>query len=173
MQDENSNENKASDEPGSCQMTTAGCAGKGECTRASFLKSVVPCVGGAWALMAAYPIYCYLKPNGGDEPQSKVASVTVGDIKDIPPGSGKNFQFGSAPALLTRTKDGQLHAFSAVCTHLGCTVQFRPEKDNIWCACHGGCYDPSTGKNIAGPPPKPLTALKVEVIDSKVIVSKA
>jgi Rieske Fe-S protein len=131
--------------------------------RASLVADVVvkvPCVGGVWALMAAYPIYSYLTPNGGDEPESKVSSVNIGDIKDLPPGSGKNFKFGSMPALITHTKDGELHAFSAVCTHLGCTVQFRPEKDLIWCACHGGCYDPSSGKNVAGPPPKPLIGTK-------------
>lgn len=153
---------------GSC-----GGGGNGEsCSRSQFLRTAVPCVGGAWALMAAYPIYSYLTPNGGDEPESKVSSVTVGDLKDLPPGSGKNFKFGSVPALVTHTKDGQLHAFIATCTHLGCTAQYRPEKNLIWCACHGGCYDPSTGKNVAGPPPKPLTALKVEVVNDKIVVSK-
>ncbi len=144
-----------------------------KCSRSQFLRAAVPCVGGVWALMAAYPIYSYLTPNGGDEPESKVSSVNIGDLKDLPPGSGKNFKFGSMPALITHTKDGELHAFSAVCTHLGCTVQFRPEKDLIWCACHGGCYDPASGKNVAGPPPKPLLALKVEVVKDKIIVSKA
>ena len=162
---------------------TSGCGSNGgcgssdsdgeKCSRSQFLRAAVPCVGGVWALMAAYPIYSYLTPNGGDEPESKVSSVNIGDIKDLPPGSGKNFKFGSMPALITHTKDGELHAFSAVCTHLGCTVQFRPEKDLIWCACHGGCYDPSSGKNVAGPPPKPLLALKVEVVKDKIIVSKA
>ena len=168
---------------GSAEHASGGCGSNGgcgssdsdgeKCSRSQFLRAAVPCVGGVWALMAAYPIYSYLTPNGGDEPESKVSSVTIGDIKDLPPGSGKNFKFGSMPALITHTKDGELHAFSAVCTHLGCTVQFRPEKDLIWCACHGGCYDPSSGKNVAGPPPKPLLALKVEVVKDKIIVSKA
>ncbi len=165
------------------ESVSSGCGSNGgcgssdsdgeKCSRSQFLRAAVPCVGGVWALMAAYPIYSYLTPNGGDEPESKVSSVNIGDIKDLPPGSGKNFKFGSMPALITHTKDGELHAFSAVCTHLGCTVQFRPEKDLIWCACHGGCYDPSSGKNVAGPPPKPLLALKVEVVKDKIIVSKA
>jgi Rieske Fe-S protein len=168
---------KEGDGAKSCQSGSAcggggGCEAKGECSRSQFLRAAVPCVGGAWALMAAYPIYSYLTPNGGDEPESKVSSVTVGDLKDLPPGSGKNFKFGSVPALVTHTQDGQLHAFVATCTHLGCTAQYRPEKNLIWCACHGGCYDPSTGKNVAGPPPKPLTALKVEVVNDKIVVSK-
>ena len=60
-----------------------------------------------------------------------------------------------------------------ICTHLGCTVQYREDKDAIWCACHGGQYDAHTGKNVAGPPPKPLTPLKVEVSGDKIIVSLA
>ncbi|MBK7839154.1 MAG: Rieske (2Fe-2S) protein [Candidatus Obscuribacter sp.] len=120
-------ENKTCEKPEPCQ-SGGGCGGEGGCSRGNFIKTVVPCFAGAWALMAAYPIYSYLTPTGGDEPESKVTSVTVGDLKDLPPGTGKNFKFGSVPALLTHTKDGQLHAFTATCTHLGCTVQFRPEK---------------------------------------------
>ena len=91
----------------------------------------------------------------------------------MPKGTGKNFRFGSFPALLIHTDDGQLHAFNAICTHLGCTVQFRNDMQKIYCACHGGEYDPNTGKNIAGPPPKPLAALKAEVVNGKIIVSRA
>jgi cytochrome b6-f complex iron-sulfur subunit len=50
-------------------------------------------------------------------------------------------------------------------------VQYNSEKANIWCACHGGVYDAKTGKNIAGPPPKPLKPLNVDVVDGQLIVS--
>jgi Rieske Fe-S protein len=125
-----------------------------------------------WSVMAAYPFYLYLRPNKTDS-KVKVASVDIGTVGDIPPGTGKNFKFGSTPAIVTHTKDGEFHAFSAICTHLGCTVQFRDDLQEIWCACHGGCYDAATGKNISGPPPKPLTMLKVTVKDDHITVSKA
>ncbi|MEZ4534864.1 MAG: Rieske 2Fe-2S domain-containing protein [Cyanobacteriota/Melainabacteria group bacterium] len=60
-----------------------------------------------------------------------MGSVTVCKADELPPGSGKNFKFGHKPALVTHTEDGQLHAFIAICTHLGCTVQFNNEKDLI------------------------------------------
>jgi cytochrome b6-f complex iron-sulfur subunit len=52
-------------------------------------------------------------------------------------------------------------------------VQYLQDKKSIYCACHGGQYDAETGKNIAGPPPKPLAPLKAEVVDGKIIVSRA
>ena len=64
------------------------------------------------------------------------------------------------------------HAVSAVCTHLGCTVQLRPDGQSIWCACHNGLYD-LEGRNVSGPPPRPLEAYVVHVIGGDVVVEKA
>jgi cytochrome b6-f complex iron-sulfur subunit len=83
------------------------------------------------------------------------------------------FKFGSSPAMLIHGADDSWVAFSAVCTHLGCTVQFEPQMNRIHCACHGGVYDAHTGKNVSGPPPKPLTAYKVAVAADSVVVSRA
>jgi cytochrome b6-f complex iron-sulfur subunit len=141
-------------------------------SRRGFLAGLVALCGFLWSLMAAYPIFRYLYPPKSMQAQSNVSSVTVADARDIPVGTGRNFQFGSIPAILLHTQDGEFHAFNAICTHLGCTVQFRPDMQRIWCACHGGQYDPETGKNIAGPPPRPLAPLKAEVVNGKVIVSR-
>lgn len=51
--------------------------------------------------------------------------------------------------------------FSATCSHLGCLVNYHKEKREFVCPCHGGRYDLS-GKNIAGPPPAPLTRFPVK-----------
>jgi len=79
--------------------------------------------------------------------------------------------FGSAPAIVVRTATGDYRAFSAVCTHLQCTVQYRPDLQHIWCACHNGHYDLS-GRNIAGPPPRPLEQYDVNLRDDEIVVSK-
>ena len=65
---------------------------------------------------------------------------------------------GSADILI-REPDGSLRAFSAICTHAGCSVGY--EGGVIYCPCHGGEYDPETGQVIAGPPPAPLAPKKV------------
>jgi cytochrome b6-f complex iron-sulfur subunit len=63
----------------------------------------------------------------------------------------------------------KLTVLSAVCSHLGCLVNYRKETREFICPCHGGRYD-IAGKNIAGPPPMPLTAYPVEVRDGMVMV---
>jgi len=141
--------------------------------RRSFLKLMGAFFLTIWGVMAVSPVFRYLSSGAEKEEKSTVSSVTVGKVAEVPVGSGKNFKFGSTPAILIHTEDGQFHAFKAVCTHLGCTVQYNSGKEKIWCACHGGQYNPATGKNEAGPPPKPLDALKVEVVNDNIVVSRA
>jgi len=64
-----------------------------------------------------------------------------------------------SPDILIRGSDGSLKAFSAVCTHAGCTVGY--ENGTIVCPCHGGEYNAETGEVIAGPPPAPLEPKRV------------
>jgi len=101
---------------------------------------------------------------GSDE----VVASKVGDLK---PNSSKIFRFGSRPALLLMTFEGEYRALSAVCTHLSCTVQYRNDLHQIWCACHNGLYD-LNGRNISGPPPRPLEAFQVHVRGDEIVVSR-
>ena len=65
---------------------------------------------------------------------------------------------------------GELRAFSAVCTHLGCIVQWQPTDHHaIYCACHGGMFT-REGAVVGGPPPRPLPRYPVEVRDGQVFV---
>jgi Rieske Fe-S protein len=70
------------------------------------------------------------------------------------------FDFGGQPCLLVKTSDGTVRAINAVCTHLQCTVTFRVDKQDIYCNCHNGVFS-AEGKNVSGPPPKPLETFKV------------
>lgn len=60
-------------------------------------------------------------------------------------------------------------AFSAVCSHLGCLVNYHRETREFVCPCHSGKYD-LKGVNIAGPPPAPLTRLPVKIENGTVLV---
>jgi Rieske Fe-S protein len=73
--------------------------------------------------------------------------------------------------MLIHTAEGKLKAFSAVCTHLNCTVEYQSDLASIVCACHNGHFD-LNGQVISGPPPKPLEEFRVDVRDDNVIVSK-
>jgi Rieske Fe-S protein len=59
-------------------------------------------------------------------------------------------------------------AFSAVCTHNGCTVQFDPSTAEFVCPCHGGIFDGRTGQVLQGPPPSPLPSIPVQVVNGQI-----
>lgn len=142
-------------------------------TRRAFIGAAAA-AGICYAGALAYPIYRYLaSPAEMAADQVAVSEVTLKGAHAMPAGAALMFKFGSSPAMLIHGADDSWVAFSAVCTHLGCTVQFEPQMNRIHCACHGGVYDPHTGKNVSGPPPKPLTAYKVNVAADAVIVSRA
>ncbi len=67
------------------------------------------------------------------------------------------------------SSSGKLAVLSAVCSHLGCLVNYRKESKEFVCPCHGGKYDIS-GKNIEGPPPAPLTTYPVEIKNGMVMI---
>jgi cytochrome b6-f complex iron-sulfur subunit len=144
-------------------------------TRRTFTKVVAGGVGICYAAALGYPVYRFL--NSPVEKATLAAAVTEVPVKDaqkLPAGTALIFKFGAEPCLLIHLPDGKWVAMSAKCTHLGCTVQYEPDKQRIFCACHGGTYDPANGHNIAGPPPKPLKAFVIkEVTDTAVIVSRA
>jgi len=156
-------------------LTTKNVAAEEEhpTTRRVFLAGATA-AGVCYAAALGYPIYRYLaSPAEMAANEAAVTEVTLKDAQTLAPGSALMFRFGSSPAMLIHGADDSWVAFSAVCTHLGCTVQFEPQQNRIHCACHGGVYDPHTGKNISGPPPSPLTAYKVKLLPEGVMVSRA
>ena len=123
----------------------------------------------AWLGAIIYPVVSYLQPP--KQSGVEVTSVKVGKLEDIPKDSGQIIKFGSKPVLLVRTRNDELKAFTGTCTHLDCTVQYKKDEGIVWCACHNGQYD-LTGRNIAGPPPKPLEQYRVVVQADEVLISK-
>jgi cytochrome b6-f complex iron-sulfur subunit len=138
-------------------------------SKRDFLKYVLG--GGllAWFASVAYPIVAYLKPP--QQSEVEVSSVKVGPLSAIEKESGTIVRFGNKPVILIRTAAGELRAFSATCTHLDCTVQYRKDMGVIWCACHNGRYD-LNGRNSSGPPPRPLDEFRVVIQGTDVFISK-
>lgn len=133
-------------------------------------------VAGISALGAAtlYPIVRYVIPPPAAG--TGTSSVSAGKVGDLKPNEGKIFRFGNLPAILILKPGGDPQsassyvAFTAVCTHLGCTVQYRADLEHIWCACHNGHYD-LNGNVISGPPPAPLTEYNVAIKGQEIFVS--
>ncbi|HEY7560032.1 MAG TPA: Rieske 2Fe-2S domain-containing protein [Candidatus Binatia bacterium] len=126
---------------------------------------------GALLISILYPVTRYIIPPRVEESTTRTVNLSVkpGDVKA---NSGQIFKFGSQPGILIRSPGGDLRAFTAICTHLACIVQYRADLGHVWCACHNGHFD-LNGKNIAGPPPRPLEPYAVNVRGEQIVVSKA
>jgi Rieske Fe-S protein len=130
------------------------------------------------ALLASilYPILRYVTPPHIAEASThEVEAGTAADV-EWREKAFKIVRFGAEPVIVIRAADETFAAFSATCTHLDCIVGYQKEHERIWCNCHGGAYD-LTGRNVAGPPPKPLTPYKVNLVENTsgpatIIVSK-
>lgn len=136
-------------------------------------RSVLNWLLGTWSAgvmgAIAFPVLRYLVPP--DVPEAPTLSVKGGSAASLASNSARIVPFGSTPALVVRTPTGELRAFNATCTHLACTVQDRTDLEHIWCACHNGHYDLG-GKNISGPPPRPLTEYDAKVQGDEIVISR-
>lgn len=89
-------------------------------------------------------------------------------LADVPRNGG--LILSRPPVVLIRDADDRVHAFSAVCTHQGCTVD-KVSGGRIRCPCHGSSFDAATGAVTGGPAPRPLPAIAVIVQDETVYTS--
>jgi len=137
-------------------------------SRRNFIDIILGTALVTWLMTVIYPIIKFLVPP--EDTVVYVNSVEAGTISEFPPSSSKIIRFGRKPVIVMRKNNGEFSALAATCTHLDCTVQFKSDTEQIWCACHNGLFD-TRGKNISGPPPKPLSSYHVNLKDDKVIIS--
>ncbi len=137
--------------------------------RRGLLGLLVGCGIVASLVSIIYPILEFILPPTVAEVDTETVAAR---LDELVPGSAKIFRFGSRPALLIRLADGTYRAMSAVCTHLNCTVQYRPREQDVWCPCHNGVYN-TQGGNVSGPPPRPLAQFVVHVRGKDIVVSRA
>ena len=101
---------------------------------------------------------------GGD----KSGGGTLGKASDVPVGGGKIYK--SEKIVVTQPTQGEYKAFSAVCTHRGCTVD-SVSGGKIHCPCHGSAYNVADGSVANGPASKPLPAKSVAVQNGELKLS--
>jgi Rieske Fe-S protein len=133
---------------------------------------------GALIASVIYPVFRYVSPPRIPEAVTNAVEAGVTNDPVLVEKGFKIVRFGAEPVLLIRLSDTEFRAFSATCTHLDCIVGFQKEQTRIFCNCHGGVYD-LNGRNVAGPPPRPLTAFKVNLATKRggepatIVISKA
>ena len=103
-------------------------------------------------------------------PPSRVrggGSIDVAPSEDLKEGDGVVYPLESGPILIMRN-DGELRAFSAICTHLSCPVKWRKDSLDIYCACHGAVFN-ARGEKLKGPTAAPLEKIPVKEIGGRMI----
>jgi Rieske Fe-S protein len=139
-------------------------------SRRSWLSWLLATSLGATIASFLYPVLRYIVPPLTSEPSLSEVEL---DLKttDLAPNTGRIVAFSGKPALVFRTASGELEALTATCTHLACTVQYRPDRSDVWCACHDGVYD-TNGTHVSGPPPRPLTKIGVNVRGERIVLHR-
>ncbi len=119
------------------------------------LTSAAFVVGQGW--IAAQDL---VRKNRSTAPRTKVARLS-----EIPIGTATVFRYPTEhdPCLLIRPEADVVLAYSQACTHLSCAVVPRIEEGVLHCPCHAGYFDLKTGRNIAGPPPRPLPRIVLSI----------
>ncbi|NOX17457.1 MAG: Rieske (2Fe-2S) protein [Chlorobi bacterium] len=137
--------------------------------RRKFITALLSIGGLGTFISAFYPVVKYMTPVKSGKPS--VSSLKLGKLSDFAKNAWEIVRFGRKPLIIINDENGKLHALSAECTHLDCIVQYSKEEKMIICACHNGHYD-LNGKNISGPPPRPLKQYKVNIQNGEIIITK-
>lgn len=135
--------------------------------RRRFFKGLLAGLAGLWGTGFVASLLLYLKA-----PRHHGAgldsAVSVGMLEELPPGQGQMVTGAHRPFWLVRSKEGELVALPAVCTHRRCILQWDGGTQ-LLCPCHQGVFD-LNGNVLAGPPPHALDKLAVTVKGGRVYV---
>lgn len=132
------------------------------------------------ALLAAilYPVARFLNPPEVETVATNEADAGGANDPEFLEKGYKIVRFGSEPVIVVRVAEADFRAFSAVCTHLACIVEYSKSKQQIGCNCHNGQFN-LQGQVVGGPPPRPLAPFAVHLVAQggggapRVIVSRA
>jgi cytochrome b6-f complex iron-sulfur subunit len=95
--------------------------------------------------------------------------TTTVPLSEVPIGGSKTVRYLGKPYVVVRLATG-IYAVSAVCTHLGCIVDWDEARKILACPCHAGFFS-LNGSVISGPPPAPLPVAQVKVVGNQIILS--
>ncbi len=137
-------------------------------SRRDFVKFVVLVsfafvVGQFWILLQNF-----LRQKPGLSPAVEIPAAAA-----LPVGSSLLFTYPTPndPAILVRPDANTYLAYDQLCTHLSCPVIAQPQAGRFICPCHEGVYDLSTGEPLAGPPPRPLRRILLDVRSGRVFAT--
>ncbi|MGH2768917.1 MAG: ubiquinol-cytochrome c reductase iron-sulfur subunit [Actinomycetota bacterium] len=126
-------------------------------SRREYLGVLTKLSGGLLLASAGVAAGMFARKGSQDGPVRRVAgSIAAGEAVTF------FYPEDDDPAIALRLEDGTLRAFSSTCSHLGCVVLWRQASGVLECPCHKGIFEARTGAVMAGPPPRPLSAIRIE-----------
>lgn len=133
-------------------------------SRRQFIQLGMAALGTAWlGILAQSKLF----PNQTSAQEAKPVTFP---LSDLPVGGTKGLLYGGSPVLVLRTPES-IRAFSLICTHLGCIVEWQPDKKEFYCPCHDGRFD-EFGEVISGPPPVPLEEIPVALENDQITIGE-
>ena len=138
-------------------------------TRRTFLNTLF---GGWLVAFLSGTVFALMRgafPTLGKEPDYVVLNRK--DFLDLPNNSIKRFPWGGTVGFYFKKADGTILTLKGVCSHMECNVDYKPAEKKFYCPCHQGWFD-ENGKNIAGPPPKPLEIFVITEEGEKLIIAR-
>jgi cytochrome b6-f complex iron-sulfur subunit len=132
-------------------------------SRRQFIQLGLVAVGAAWA-------GTFVQSRLFPQASTQEAKPVTFSLSELPVGGVKYITYGGVPTVVIRSPES-IRAFSLVCTHLGCTVEWQAGNREFYCPCHDGRFD-QFGEVIAGPPPVPLEQFPVKVEEDQVVVGE-
>jgi len=152
----------------------------GEGSRRSFLGALLALASAFVAAVLAIPVLRYifypLTANANNSDMTEVGSVaSFSNLKtplrhtlELKQRDGWR-ETASQPVVYVVKSDGKIKVLSAICTHLGCTVPWDPDRNEFVCPCHGGTFS-ADGTHLSGPPRRSLDSLETKVSGGKLMV---
>lgn len=171
---------RAEGELGPVQEVSMSASNKNELSRRDFIKATVATIGSLIGAVIAVPsILFLLSPSLKTEENTD--SIDLGPLENYPVGIPTRFDFTLTKVngwertatnyglYVVRKSDSEVRVFSDICTHLGCRVTWHPDQEHYISPCHDGHFD-ILGKNISGPPPRPLDEFVTKIEGGELFV---
>ena len=130
-------------------------------------------VGGASAAAVALAACSIDGGQNSGTPGASTKPVDVGQVSKVPVGGNLPSLMGFTPIILTQPTAGTIVGFSAVCTHMGCTVAPSSSGSEFDCPCHGSAFDGASGEVVHGPALLPLRKLAITLQGDTIMAALA
>lgn len=133
--------------------------------RRTFFGILLTVLGSTAFASFVYPLIRYFAPPARDNKSSTISIKK----SDLLLGEAREIILNNKPVIVINRYQTGLVAFSRICTHLGCLVEYDKGLRKLTCPCHAGTFD-LEGNVLSGPPPRPLSAIPLKIEGDIIVI---